>query len=292
MNKILIISENPSKIRSIHSKIISLFPETEFHAMLLSENIKKIFLEKSYFIKTSYPLSLNIDEISGFVKSINPLFIFTTSELQIKSLAAAISASLNAGILTDISDIIRENESIYFLKPYIDGKLAKLAVKTLPAVITLSVNESTESENGPYMPCEIKISSSTTITTEKNKHSQNYAIEKARKVIGIGRGVKKSDIELIKKFANAINAVIGYTRPAREEFETSAEYQIGISGKNISPDLYIAIGISGKEHHIRGITRAKLVIAVNSDPQAPIKKIADYFICCDYRKFISKVLEF
>ena len=115
----------------------------------------------------------------------------------------------------------------------------------------------------------------------------------ASKVIGIGRGIsQKEDLELVYAFADAIGAEIGCTRPiAEEEKWLPREAYIGVSGAMLSPDLYIAIGLSGQVQHTVGINQAKTVVAINKDGSAPIFKQSDLGIVGDWKTVVSGVLE-
>ncbi|MCX7641474.1 MAG: electron transfer flavoprotein subunit alpha/FixB family protein [Elusimicrobiales bacterium] len=291
MSNILIISSNSPTIESIYNFLIQKFKNLNFYAILISENSEKLSIKNSYYIKSNYPPSVELDLIINIINNISPLYIFTSSEIEIKSLSAMIAAKMNIGILSDISEIEFINNKIYFSKPYIKNLKAVLNSNTTPTVITLSCLKKSEKQFFEYEPVNINFKPRYNIEINKIRlQDNNLDIQTAKKVIGIGRGVKKDDIKLIKQLASNIGAAIGYTRPVREELAIEQQCQIGITGKSISPKLYIAIGISGKEYHMKGIINAEKIIAINTDPQSPIKYYSDYFICADYKKVIEKLL--
>lgn len=289
-NKILIISKKAIDINSIYFKLSNVFKEYEHYFLIIAKEPEKLPFERSFFIQSDYPPYIDIDELKKFISEISPSFIFSPSDLDIKSLLAMIASSMNLGILSDITEIKYTDNQPIFIKPYIKNINAVLTSKTNPIIVTLSSYEMKKIENPSlYEPKYININHRYDIKKQITTKKKMKTIEDAQKVICIGRGVKKEDIPLIKNFAEKIGAVLGYTRPVKEEFELDSEYQIGISGKNISPKLYIAIAVSGKEHHIRAVS-AEMVISINTDPNAPIKKYSDYFICQDYKKFIEAIL--
>lgn len=96
-------------------------------------------------------------------------------------------------------------------------------------------------------------------------------------VVAAGYGVKDS-IEVVAAFAKSINADLAASRKAVDHNLLSYSMQVGLTGKTVSPPVYIAIGISGAVHHIAGMQRAGTVIAINPDPNAPIFQYADYGI--------------
>lgn len=110
-------------------------------------------------------------------------------------------------------------------------------------------------------------------------------------VVGIGRGVEtKEDYRQMAELAAAIGAPIGGTRPAVDAEWITFEKQIGQTGRIVAPELYVAAGISGAVQHITGVEKAKIV-AINSDPQAPILCLADLGVVGDFRTIVPLVSE-
>ncbi|MEM3509362.1 MAG: FAD-binding protein [Nitrososphaerota archaeon] len=289
MDKIIIISTKASSIEYIYQKIKELFPKYEFYSILISKYLEPICIEKTFFIKSSYLLSIDIKELTQIVREISPKFVFSSSDILTKSLASMIATELECGILSDIDEIYYESGDINFSKPYIKGLKALLSSKTVPTIITIPcISNYTSNNLNKFIPKEISIKNIFNIELEE-KEEESISLEKAKKIVCIGRGVRKEDIPKIYEFAKSIGAIVGYTRPAREEFGAEHSLQIGITGKIISPDLYITFGVSGKEYHIKGVINPKTVISINTDPNAPIKEYSDYFIISDYRNFIDRL---
>ncbi len=120
--------------------------------------------------------------------------------------------------------------------------------------------------------------------------STNVELETARLVFGIGRGVcNKNDLIEIRQAAGKYNAAIVCTRAIVEEGILEKERQVGQSGISISPEMYIAIGISGAVQHMVGIKKVKKIIAINTDESAPIFSYADYCIIDDYKNIIREL---
>ena len=100
-------------------------------------------------------------------------------------------------------------------------------------------------------------------------------ISKADIIVSIGRGVgDKAKITMIKEFADALGGTIACSRPVADMGWLSLEYQVGISGKTITPKVYIACGISGASQHVAGMRDSGLIIAINKDANAPIFRVA------------------
>lgn len=111
-------------------------------------------------------------------------------------------------------------------------------------------------------------------------------------VVGLGRGVRTLDrIDMMMDFADALNAELGASRGAVELRLLPEKFLIGQNGRNLHPKIYIACGISGAAQHMAGISGADCIIAINSDPNAPIFKVADYGICGDLHSIIPEFLK-
>lgn len=114
----------------------------------------------------------------------------------------------------------------------------------------------------------------------------------ASKVVSGGLGVGSAENwTLIEGFAAATEAAVGASRAAVDMGWVSSSRQVGFSGKKVAPDVYVAIGISGAVQHLAGIVGARKVVAINSDPEAPIFKIADLAIVGDYKSILSVAMQ-
>ncbi len=119
--------------------------------------------------------------------------------------------------------------------------------------------------------------------------AQELDIGEADFIVGIGRGVQSADYQLVQNLAAAIGAPIGGSRPAVDAGLISFNQQIGQTGRLVSPEMYFALGISGAAQHISGIQTGK-IIAVNTDPQAPILRLADLGVIGDFREIVPLLL--
>ena len=112
-------------------------------------------------------------------------------------------------------------------------------------------------------------------------------IESARRIVAVGKGIGGPDnLELIRPLARALGASIGATREVTDLGWLPRQHQIGLSGKSVSPELYVAIGIRGVFNHTVGIQKAGTVVAVNNSARSPIFKASDIGILGDFREVV------
>lgn len=116
-------------------------------------------------------------------------------------------------------------------------------------------------------------------------------LDKARIVVAGGRGMKNArGMSLVRHLAKELEGVVAFSRGAVEEGFAVQDFQVGQTGKVIRPDFYIACGISGASQHMAGIQGAKTIIAINSDREAPIMKMADYVLCADIFQALPELI--
>ena len=117
-------------------------------------------------------------------------------------------------------------------------------------------------------------------------------IQDAEKIVAAGRGLKKGqNFALVKSLAAKLGAGVGASRDAVDRGWISYPHQVGLTGKTVTPRLYLALGISGSIQHLAGMKTAKTIVAVNSDPSAPIFQVAHYGIVGDMNLVIPKMIK-
>ena len=123
-------------------------------------------------------------------------------------------------------------------------------------------------------------------------NTEKRGIQDAEIVVAVGRGIKKPEnIQLARRLADALGAALGATRDVVDRGWLGYPHQIGLSGKTISPEVYVGIGVSGSIQHLAGMQTAKTIIAVNSDPDAQIFKVADLGIVGDLFEVVPPLID-
>ena len=112
--------------------------------------------------------------------------------------------------------------------------------------------------------------------------AEKNVLGEADKVVVVGRGIKKAaNLGMARELAEALGASLGATREVVDRGWLSYPHQVGLSGKTIAPKLYIGIGVSGAIQHLAGMQTAATIVAINSDPDAPIFAVADFGVVGD-----------
>ena len=128
---------------------------------------------------------------------------------------------------------------------------------------------------------------------ERRPHrGSDVCIDQAERIVAVGRGLEQAaDLELIHRTATALGAVVGGSRPVTEHLHwLPIEVKVGLSGRTVRPELYVACGISGQIEHIVGMRESRVVVAINTDEHAPIFGEADYCIVADLYRFLPELI--
>ncbi|MDF2903751.1 MAG: electron transfer flavoprotein subunit alpha [Bacillus sp. (in: firmicutes)] len=206
-----------------------------------------------------------------------------------KDLAPRIAGKLSSGLISDVTGVEEAGGNIVFTRPIYSGKAFEKKV-VVDGIIFATVRpnniaplEKDESRTGEVASISVEIKNLRAIIKEiVRKASEGVDLSEAKVVIAGGRGVKSEDgFEPLKELANVLGGAVGASRGACDAEYCDYSLQIGQTGKVVTPDLYIACGISGAIQHLAGMSNSKIIVAINKDSEANIFKVADYGIVGD-----------
>ncbi len=199
-----------------------------------------------------------------------------------KDLGPRLAAELDWGYLGDCL----EAGDGGFVRPNFAGKVLAKSNPTKPVVVSIRNNAypAGESWSGTVENFSGNISDSSLTTTSIEKiGAGTVELTEANIVVSGGRGLESPENyeELVRPLANALGAAAGASRAIVDAGWVTHSHQVGQTGKTVTPDLYLAIGISGAIQHLGGMSGSKFIVAINKDAEAPIFKVADYGIIGD-----------
>ncbi|PJK17438.1 electron transfer flavoprotein subunit alpha [Chryseomicrobium excrementi] len=216
-----------------------------------------------------------------------------------KDLSPKIAAKLQVGLVSDVTDIEGEGDEAIFIRPIYSGKaFEKVKLKDDVKFITVRPNNiaplaKEEGRAAEVSSLSVDITNLRTIIKEVvRKSTDGVDLSEAKVVVAGGRGVKSADgFAPLKELADLLGGAVGASRGACDADYVDYSLQIGQTGKVVTPDLYIAAGISGAIQHLAGMSNSKVIVAINKDPEANIFKVADYGIVGDLFEVIPMLTE-
>lgn len=226
------------------------------------------------------------------LSGVNPKAVLLGHTAVGKDLAPRLSESLGSGLVSDCVDMEIEDHNILFAKPIYAGKaISKLGCTEESMIMaTLRPNVFPQSDGirpgkGKCIHVEVSsdVQSLKSIIREVIKRvTGKVELTEADIIISGGRGMKgPENYKILEELADTMGAAVGASRAAVDAGWREQSYQVGQTGKTVSPTLYIACGISGAIQHLAGMSSSKYIVAINKDPEANIFKVADYGIVGD-----------
>jgi electron transfer flavoprotein alpha subunit len=215
--------------------------------------------------------------------------VFSTSA-QGRDLAPRVAARLGVSVVTDVLSFEIEGDTIVVRHPMNIGKvIATIAIAAKPAIIAMRPNVIAPTQNAKAgrvenaQPSMDPATARVKVIETRQGGGGKLDLAEAPVVIAGGRGLKAAEnFKLVEDLASAFgNAAVGATRAVTDDGWRPHSDQIGQTGRLVSPELYIAVGISGAVQHLAGMRTSKTIVAVNKDKDAPIFKVADYGIVGD-----------
>ena len=216
-----------------------------------------------------------------------------------KDLSPKLASKLSSGLISDVTKIEGEGDAAEFIRPIYSGKaFEKVQSKGGLLFITIRPNNieplaKDESRTGDVSSLTVDITNlRSVIANVVRKSTEGVDLSEAKVIIAGGRGVKSEDgFKPLEELAHLLGGAVGASRGACDADYCDYSLQIGQTGKVVTPDLYIAVGISGAIQHMAGMSNSKVIVAINKDPEANIFKVADYGIVGDLFEVVPMMIE-
>ncbi len=215
-----------------------------------------------------------------------------------KDLAPRVAAKVGAGLASDCVGLSVKDGRLEARRPLYAGKAyAAVTFKGDPQMATLRPNVFALGVPEPGRAAERVASTVDTtararVTALQAAGGGKLELQEAQIVVSGGRGLKGPEhFHLIQTLADAFGAAVGASRAVVDAGWVGHQFQVGQTGKTVSPNLYLAVGISGAIQHLAGMSTARYIVAINKDPDAPIFKVANYGILGDAFEVVPKLAE-
>jgi len=258
--------------------------------------------------------------ISGLAKDMQPEVILFPATSSGRELAAMTAIDLESGVITDAVGLEIEDGWVTVMRPAYGGKvLAKVQCKIKPQIIVLrshifAPSQPDSSRSGAITNIKVDLGDESQLSKllEYIPSGGGVSLSDANVIVSGGRGVSNNanlvapaglddkDAEiwraqqgfnLLTELANTLNGAVGASRAAVDAGFISYEHQVGQTGKIVSPNLYIACGLSGSIQHLAGVRTSKLIIAINNDPDSPILTFSKYGVVGDLFEIVPALTE-
>ncbi|WP_328339351.1 electron transfer flavoprotein subunit alpha/FixB family protein [Micromonospora sp. NBC_00421] len=235
--------------------------------------------------------------LAELVNRVQPAAVLLASAQEGKEIAARLAVKLDNGILTDVVGLDADGTATQIA--FAGSTIVKSKVtKGLP-LVTVRPNSVTPTP-AAATPAVEQLTVAVTDTDKLARIVERVAEQKGSRpelteagiVVSGGRGVGNADnFKLVEEFADLLGGAVGASRAAVDSGYYPHQFQVGQTGKTVSPQLYVALGISGAIQHRAGMQTSKTIVAVNKDGEAPIFELADYGVVGDLFKIVPQAAE-
>ncbi|MFZ7110906.1 MAG: electron transfer flavoprotein subunit alpha/FixB family protein [Desulfatiglandales bacterium] len=248
-----------------------------------------------------YTTDAHTGVLADLIKSEDPQIVIMGASVQGKDLAARLSARLGTGMAQDCTAFSIEGGNLVAIRPIYAGKAyAKVTYSNTPQMATarpnvMKLNEPDTSKSAEVVDAAISLDDSalkTKVVEVVRDESGKVDLTEADRIVSGGRGLKGPEgFKVLEDLAAVLGATVGASRSAVDAGWRDQTDQVGQTGKVVSPNLYIACGISGAIQHLAGMSTSKVIVAINKDPDAPIFQKSDYGVVDDLFNVVPALTE-
>ncbi|HEX6354345.1 electron transfer flavoprotein subunit alpha/FixB family protein [Actinophytocola sp.] len=270
-------------------------------AAKLIEQLGAYGAEKVYVAESedaaNYLVTPQVDVLESLVGSVSPAAVLVASTADGREISGRLALRVGGGLLSDVIEVDAEGT----VTKSIFGGAFVVKAKSTQGVPVIAVRpggleavpaQGAAAETPVEVPAVDTAKAARITGREPVVGGDRPELTEASVVVSGGRGVGSAEsFEVVEKLADVLGAAVGASRAAVDSGYYPAQFQVGQTGKTVSPQLYIALGISGAIQHRAGMQTSKTIVAVNKDPEAPIFEIADYGVVGDLFKVAPQLTE-
>jgi len=233
--------------------------------------------------------------VAKVVKENDPAILLLGASVQGKDLSSRVAAKLATGLATDCTDVKLDGGKFVAIRPLYAGKcFGEIVFESTPAMASLRPNVFPAAENakaGAVVKVDAAVEAQKSKVLEVQKDTSGKVdLTEANVIVSGGRGMKGPEgYAILEELADVLKGTVGASRAAVDAGWRPQKDQVGQTGKVVSPNLYIACGISGAIQHLAGMSSSKCIVAINKDAEAPIFTKADYGVIDDLFKVVPEL---
>jgi electron transfer flavoprotein alpha subunit len=266
----------------------------------LVDGLKEAGAAKIYVAESDdadkYLITPVVDVLASLVESNTPAAVLLAANADGKEIAGRLAARLGSGLLVDVVEVREGNKALYSI--FGGAFTVEAQANGDTPVITVragAVDAEPQAGAGEQVTVEVPApaENATKITSrEPAVAGDRPELTEATIVVSGGRGVGSAEnFNVVEALADSLGAAVGASRAAVDSGYYPGQFQVGQTGKTVSPQLYIALGISGAIQHRAGMQTSKTIVAVNKDEEAPIFEVADYGVVGDLFKVAPQLTD-
>jgi electron transfer flavoprotein alpha subunit len=270
---------------------------------LIAYGADKVYLVDSPELAAN-PEDLLTRQLAGLIRDHKPEIVLAGATSLGRSFIPRVAAAVQCGLTADCTglEIDIEKRQLLQTRPTFGGNILATIIcpSSRPQMSTVrprvfKKNNPEGTRQGQIIKIDFQkeaVTSRTTLLSFVEDLSEKIKLDEADIIVSGGRGLgKPENFKLIEELARTLGAALGSSRPPVDEGWIGYSHQVGQTGKTVSPKLYIACGISGSVQHMAGMQTADIIVAINSDPSAPIFEIATYGIVGDLFKIVPVIVD-
>ncbi|MGK8490167.1 electron transfer flavoprotein subunit alpha/FixB family protein [Nocardia asiatica] len=252
---------------------------------LAAAGAEKIYIAESDDVE-NYLVTPKVDVLATLTESVSPAAVIVAATAEGKEVSGRLAARIGSGLLVDVIEVKSDGTAVHS----IFGGAFTVDAKATGDVPVISVRPgaveaSAQAGAGEKVTVEVPAQEEGVVKVTSREPvvaGDRPELTEAGIVVSGGRGVGSADnFSVVEALADSLGAAVGASRAAVDSGYYPGQFQVGQTGKTVSPQLYIALGISGAIQHRAGMQTSKTIVAVNKDEEAPIFEIADYGIVGD-----------